>query len=364
MRIWAWLFTGWLISIFVPNDITLLFLYVPLAVLIYVIPLRMAFRSLDVHIVEWDAELNGGENFVFTLNLKNGWPLPLLNIKAGIHLENKLNQQLEQFELVFDVNPFTNRLLTWNCSPLPRGKYQMTTLTLTGRDFFGLVGWQRTQKITGEITVLPTILPLTVERYQEVNTREKHKQHVFGNNSNMSAGIRNYNLGDSMAKIHWKATARMGKLLSREFTGEIGEISSIVLGYGGSSEEENEALITAGASLAWAYFQKGREFRFLLYDQHQVDLGCIYTREDLKRLLDNLTLAVPKIERVALEGLAAFLLQALDSREGELILLTALAQGELPENISEIGYKTIVVTLPPELTPAGIREALEAIGLC
>lgn len=364
MRLLAWLITGWLISIFIPNKNTLLFFYVPVLVLIYLIPLRLAFRFLRVQIVEWAAQVNGGENINFTVDLKNSWPLPLLNLKAEMYMENLLNQRIERFELVFDLNPLSNQLITWTCPPLPRGKYRMASLALTGRDFFGLVKWNRTQNLTGEIKVFPTILPWAPDCYLEGYTSGKQKLIAHGYNSTMSVGVRNYTRGDNLARIHWKATARLGKMLSREFTEETGDLRNIVIGYGGNSDRDNEALIMAGASLAWGYFQKGLEFRFLLYAGQESDLGLIRTREDIEALLEILTVAVPKQESVDLEGLADFLHQALDPDEGELILLTGVRAEELPENLLQTGYKPVVVTVPPELTRAGIVEILEGIGQC
>lgn len=364
MPLLAWLLISWLVSLIISNDHALLFLYVAVAALIYLVPFWLAFRSLGVQIVEWVAEVSGGAGIPFSVALNNRWPLPLLNLKAQIVLENAINRRNEIFELNFDVNPFTNRLITRTCAPLPRGKYRMTTLVLTGRDLFGLVSWKRTQKLTGEIRVFPTILPLSITRHPGGYAGEWEEQYARSGAGTIPEGIRNYSPGDNLARIHWKASARRGKLLSKEFGGEPGDIRVIIVGYGGNSPEENEALITAGASLAWAYYQKGLEFYFLVYDRNEGDLGLIHTREDMERLLGRLTVAVPKEETVVMEGLAGLLVQSLKRAAGKFILLTGTKQAELPENLQRTGYETVVVSLPPDIGKDRITELLEGIGPC
>lgn len=100
-----------------------------------------------------------------------------------------------------------------------RGRFRLGPLTFTTSDPFGLFVFQRRVRVAARaITVypatvdLPTFAPLQGQMSGgEALTRRTH--HVTTN----VAGTREYAPGDSFNRIHWRSTARMERLIVKEF---------------------------------------------------------------------------------------------------------------------------------------------------
>ena len=78
-----------------------------------------------------------------------------------------------------------------------------------------------------------------------------------------AAGIRDYMPGDSYSRVHWRTTARMGKLMVKEFEQEESAKVWIVLDMeegphrGSGPDSSEECAVTAAASIADKYLQQG-----------------------------------------------------------------------------------------------------------
>ncbi len=362
MPILAWLLTGLMIIIMSVNRNSVFFLGAGLLALLYVFPFGLAFISLKLRLTAWPTEICSGDLLPFSIEIENKWPLPILNLKIQLVMLNSLNQKNEVFGLVIDLNPFIKQKTTWKTGPLPRGIYHLEGLLISGRDPFGLLSWTRSQQLVGAVKVFPLLLPLFPRPFQGGYTGEREVKYLRNNAGMLPDGIRNYIPGDSLAKIHWKATANQGYLVSKAFNEETGGIKVLILGYWGDCQEENEALITAGASLTWAWFQAGLEFYFLLDAQQQHNLGLVRTPEALEQIMELLTVALPKAKAGAEKGLVEFLLQSVTTGVGEIILLTSSAEVAIPENWQQAGWETRVVALSAELDRERIVEILEGVG--
>jgi len=142
-----------------------------------------------------------------------------------------------------------------------RGEYQVGIRRILVRDFLGL--FEITYKISKplELRVLPRVV--TLDRFvlaEETDGRmEQWKR--SGRPEMMDAQTREYQSGDAIRQIHWKATARMQKLMSREMTEEPKEEISLFLltrHYEGTEAERIEAedkLIEAVLAVA-AFYQR------------------------------------------------------------------------------------------------------------
>src|SRR6185312_1678090 len=99
-----------------------------------------------------------------------------------------------------------------------RGYYPIGPSMLETGDVFGL---HRRHRIVGEpvyIMVYPKVLPLP--KYDFASQRpigEVRLQNRLFEDVTRSAGVRQYQIGDPLSRIHWRATARTGLLHSRIF---------------------------------------------------------------------------------------------------------------------------------------------------
>ena len=160
--------------------------------------------------------------------------------------------------------------LNYHVTFLMRGYYQLGPLLLETGDVFGL---HRRFRVAGEphfALVLPKVLPL--EGYNLASRRplgEIRVVHRLFEDPTRLAGVRPYQQGDPLNRIHWRATARTGQIHSRIYeTSRVAGATFLLdfhthsfLGAGGSTSAEL-AVITV-ASLANAVFLMGQQIGFV-----------------------------------------------------------------------------------------------------
>jgi uncharacterized repeat protein (TIGR01451 family) len=116
------------------------------------------------------------------------------------------------------LRPHSEKLLKYTIICERRGYYQIgPTLVETG-DFFGLHRRHRIVTRPAYLMVLPKPLPLP--KYDFASERpvgEVKLAHRLFEDPTRPAGVRPYQYGDPLQRIHWKATARSGTLQSRVY---------------------------------------------------------------------------------------------------------------------------------------------------
>lgn len=114
--------------------------------------------------------------------------------------------------------PRSTRLLTYRIKCNRRGYYQIGPAVLETGDVFGLYKQFKMIAEPEFITVEPAIIPL--EGFDLVSKRPlgeiKMQSRLFEDPSRI-AGVRRYQLGDPLNRIHWASTARTGQLHSKQY---------------------------------------------------------------------------------------------------------------------------------------------------
>ena len=152
---------------------------------------------------------------------------------------------------------------------LLRGYYQLGPLLLESGDVFGLQRRFRVQTEPHFVLVLPKVLPL--QGYNLASRRpigEIRVSHRLFEDPTRLAGIRPYQAGDPLNRIHWRATARSGSLHSRMYETSRVAGAMFLLDYcresyvGGAGALAMELAVTTVASLANALFEMGEQVGF------------------------------------------------------------------------------------------------------
>ena len=116
------------------------------------------------------------------------------------------------------LRPGETRELRYELEFLQRGYYQIGPVLLESGDLFGL---HRRYQLTSEprfVLVRPRVVPLL--GYDLASRRpigEVRLSHRFFEDPTRIAGVRPYEKGDPLNRIHWRATARTGSLHSKVF---------------------------------------------------------------------------------------------------------------------------------------------------
>lgn len=99
-----------------------------------------------------------------------------------------------------------------------RGQFVLGPLSLATGDPLGLFQLKREIKATSNIVIYPAIIPIPsfVPPLGQLPGGDAVRQRTHYITTNVS-GVREYAPGDSYSRIHWRSTARRGRLIVKEF---------------------------------------------------------------------------------------------------------------------------------------------------
>ena len=160
-----------------------------------------------------------------------------------------------------------------------------------------------------------------------------------------AAGIRDYVPGDSFNRVHWKTTARVGKLMVREFELEHSTNLWIVLdmqeGVQAGKEEESteEYGITIAASIAKKYLEAGRSVGLITYGDSELVVKANHGNAQLGLVLEGLTFIRGKGTTGLTEVLAAQ--EARFGKYSTVVVITPSAQESWTRSINHLAQRRV-----------------------
>jgi uncharacterized repeat protein (TIGR01451 family) len=156
--------------------------------------------------------------------------------------------------------------LMYQVTFLMRGYYQFGPLLVESGDLFGLHRRYRVLTEPHFVMVYPKVLPL--EGYNFASRRpigEVRLTHRLFEDPTRISGVRQYQNGDALNRIHWRATARTGVLHSKIYEPSTVAGATILLDFHRDSysargePHRSELAVTAAASLANTVYQLGEQ---------------------------------------------------------------------------------------------------------
>ncbi|MBN1935080.1 MAG: DUF58 domain-containing protein [Anaerolineae bacterium] len=99
-----------------------------------------------------------------------------------------------------------------------RGQFTLGPMTLYSGDPFGLFRFRRELKPTSDIVIYPAVIPIPsfAPPLGQLPGGDAVRGRTHYITTNV-AGVRDYAPGDSFSRIHWRSTARTGRLVVKEF---------------------------------------------------------------------------------------------------------------------------------------------------
>lgn len=160
----------------------------------------------------------------------------------------------------------SEKKLRYDITPNMRGFYQFGPLVLEGGDLFGLYRRFRVAAAPQFLLVYPKIIPL--EGYDLASRRpvgEIRLTHRLFEDPTRIAGVRAYQAGDAMNRVHWRTTARLGSLHCKIYEPSTIAGATILLDFHVDSFHargepyRSELAVTTAMSLANAVYQMGQQ---------------------------------------------------------------------------------------------------------
>lgn len=170
-----------------------------------------------------------GEEVTLDIEIANRKPLPL----PWIEIEDEIPDEISLLQGKTTTSHKLNRLILSNLLSLSwyhkvtrryhlmcrqRGVFTFGPARLRSGDLFGFFTREKDEESVERLIVYPRMVPLeklgiaSMQPMGDIRT----KSHLF-QDPILTMGIRDYHFGDSLRRIHWKNTARLGRLQTRVF---------------------------------------------------------------------------------------------------------------------------------------------------
>jgi uncharacterized protein (DUF58 family) len=309
---------------------------------------RLAQRSLSaVRKLSADQVAHGGEVRVeVTVTNASSLPVPWLvaaeSLPAGLPMTGVRGR-------VGPVGAHRSFSFRYTLHAGRRGYYHIGPTVLRTGDIFGLSRKEIGGAGVEALTIFPRVIPITHARMPsrrpagEVRARQRVLE-----DPTQIVGIRPYQHGDGLRRIHWRATAHTGRLQSKlyELSAQVETMLVVNLrrsdypGYPADAAEAAELTVTAAASIADHVLQRRHRIGLLALGRDpagEADGGILRLRADRDR--DHLTAILSLLGRIQL-GQAEDLVSVLE-REKE-----------------DWSWGALVILITPTLSTGALRSAM------
>lgn len=267
-------------------------LFLALSLLLSSLILSGVLSLINFKKLNWDlkapSHLRVGEAGAAEINLVNRKTVfPTMSI--CFHLQSAMVAEAGKVYMQNTLNPGEACKLKWVITPGRQGQFDLRLSGVQSQFPFGFLRKTIGSDLQATVIVWPARVAYTFQMsgggYRRLSGRAKNR---LGQGSDL-LNIRPYERGDAPRFIHWKATARTGRLMIRQLAqeGESGYGLRVDTGAEKWNEAQFERLCSLVCSLAEDLFHSGR--------LEWVQLGGssllpVRTVHDLHRLFDALSL--------------------------------------------------------------------------
>ncbi|NBI28568.1 DUF58 domain-containing protein [Chengkuizengella marina] len=146
-----------------------------------------------------------------------------------------------------------------------RGKYDSEGLQIVIKDLFGFIRKKVKVKSKLQFIVYPEPIPITEWKNIQSNWEDSdHTSSLRNYESTQFSGIRDYNYGDPMNRIHWKMSAKSNKLKTKESEISVDHKMMIFLDANQKGENFNTSSFETAVQIAASLIRYGKNQRFVM----------------------------------------------------------------------------------------------------
>ncbi len=284
----------------------------------------LSLKSLEVEVERRSRRVRVGDEVHERITVRNKSAVP----KGTLEVEDLTD--LPGYSSAMAVSLASKGFRSWrtNTPARRRGVYTMGPVRVTNTDPFGLFKREKTFGGSETLTVYPRTFDVSgftiPAAYLSGESAARRRSH---NLTPHASSVREYAFGDSISRVHWNSTARMAKLMSKEF--DLGMSSDVWLlvdlhkdvQAGELDESTDEYAVSVAASLAQRYIETQMPVGLIAYGEDRYMLPADTGTGQFDRIME--FLAMSKAEGdVPLED-ALPREEALWSHHTSLIIITS-----------------------------------------
>ncbi len=331
-----------------------------------------------------------GQNFDEIFNIRNLSIIPKFWLEVHDHSDLPQHKGSRVVPILQSRGKYQWRVRT-PC--VRRGQFTLGPLTLTSGDPFGFFQLVRQINATSSVIVYPITVPIYefASPAGALSGGHARRRRTFEITPN-AAGVREYAPGDSLNRIHWKSSARRGKLMAKEFELDpLGDVwvfldlsrDSLIVhdsAWGGADyilsptlrlpPSTEEYAVVSAASIAQYFIDQRRSVGFLSYTPYREYIAPDRGDRQIIDILEALATArsetdITLRQMMALEGHNL-------ARGTTLVVVTASLQtGWVAEAYTQVqrGLTVVAVMINPvsfgrqDINFDLIRKQIEAAGI-
>jgi uncharacterized protein (DUF58 family) len=279
------------------------------------------------------------------LKIRNGTQLAK-NLRLGLAWPRELEPAGEEMETRLPAQAEWSRL-SWSCTPRKRGNFKITSVHVEGASPLGFWAVRRALTVAAEIRVYPNLLnerKSLAALFLNRGGLGVHARRQVGKGRDFEK-LREYVPGDGYDEIHWKATARRGKPVTKVFQIEHTQEIYVIVDAsrlsarlpdpetaGGPAVSTLERFVTAALVLGLAAEKQGDLFGLITFsDKVEKFVRAKNGSAHYHTCRDALYTLQPKIVTPDFDELGSFIRLHL-RRRALLVFLTALDDPTVAEN--------------------------------
>lgn len=190
---------------------------------------------------------------------------------------------------VVKLEPGASARVVVTRTPERRGELHGTHVRIRTRFPFGLLEKSRTRKAASTAIVFPALVPVTLPKIEPLRRGFEMPVDRRGHGSDV-IGVRERRDGDSLRDVHWRRSAALGRIVSRERAAELDDEVRVFLDTRPGDAARFEADVSVAASIAVAAVAEARP---VLVRTRTGTLGRARSRGELDELLTALALVQP-----------------------------------------------------------------------
>jgi uncharacterized protein (DUF58 family) len=212
-----------------------------------------------------------------------------------VKVKERLPEGFKAEEAKFFMGKAEEKVLEYSIVP-SRGVYRIKGPEIIVEDIRGVFSRKFSIDSEQEVEVLPSIKSLREEARIDTNIRLQQARSIFGHPSEFES-LRKFQEGDDARRIDWKASARLGELIVREFLKEWEGDVYIAVDIGREMRKGKPSKLDYATVMAYqlAVALKDKRVGLILYDEFGIK-KILMAMKDKDRLIEEIK--VPRIGRI------------------------------------------------------------------
>ncbi|GIN71752.1 hypothetical protein J14TS2_22270 [Bacillus sp. J14TS2] len=297
--------------------------------------------------------LKAGETIIIEITLKRKIPFPILFLVVEDILPASI-QSKQHKQLIFPG--FKTRIDLKYPLKVSRGEYKWEGIRLITGDVLGIFKKERWFDHQQRVLVYPRYEELI---YKPLESRFEHGGTVnpmqFQRDTSLVSSVRQYQPGDRVSWIDWKATARTNTMMSKEF--EVRQTNDLMIVFNRVNTEHFEAAVQFAASIVKTIIQHGGKLGFFSVGEKVTYIPIRGEAMQESVIFDHLARVLPNctapLDQVVKKELAPY------QPAATLAVITSTVNKELIDGLSgELRRSggTVVYNIKKRDTPANQNE--------